>query len=48
MQGLYELSTLIASNKKSLHSYEAILFDQINVIGTEWYYIDLTDPQGMQ
>ncbi len=29
---------LIASNKKSLHSYEAILFNQINVISTEWYY----------
>ncbi len=28
---------LIASNKKSLHSYEAILFNQINVIDTEWY-----------
>ena len=35
---LYELNTLIASNKKSLHLYEAILFNQINVIDTEWYY----------
>ncbi len=35
---LYEPSTLVASSRKSLHSYEAILFNQINVIGTEWYY----------
>ncbi len=34
---LYESSTFIASNKKSLHSYDPILFNQINVIGTEWY-----------
>ncbi len=29
---LYELRTLKASSKISLHSYEAILFNQINVM----------------
>ncbi len=44
---LYEPSTLIASNKKSLHLYEAILFNQINVIA-QYGIIELADPQGTQ
>ncbi len=38
-----ELDRLLAECKRCL--YEAIIFNQINVIGTEWYY-RISRPSG--